>query len=139
MKTLLLAMVLFFAMAIPAFAQNEPVKVKPLLLYTQSEGGDTTPWYNPGNTIYVGMVREAKGCGSYKNRIEILNSKGILIQRIKFGNWSVCNSTFEGMTEIEGLGPAPETGYYTIRAVYVDLVSGNTWSHQTKIHVIPID
>ena len=139
MRKLLLGIVLVFAIAIPAFAQNGPVKIKPLLLFTQSETlGDITPWFNPGNDIYVGMVREAKGCGTYKDRIEVLNSKGVLIQKI-IDSHAVCTDTFVGMFETIRLGPAPEAGYYTVKAVYVDVATRISWSHQTKIHVIPPD
>jgi hypothetical protein len=34
-----------------------------------------------------------------------------------------------------GFEVAGVAGYYTLKAIYVDVATGNTWSHQTKIHV----
>ena len=136
MKKLLLTSVLVFAMAIPAFAQNGPIKIKPLMVYTSDGSGSPTSWFTVGETIGVANMFEIKGTGTFRIRLEVRNSAGVLIEKEVYTE-TVDNNGFGGWTIYGSLSPeVPEVpGYYTVKFVYVDLANRNTWSHQTKIHV----
>jgi hypothetical protein len=157
MKRLLLAMALILVMAIPGFAQdwvgptdseiqndlpgadgdNGPIRIKPLMLYTDNESEVITPYFDVGQNIRSLSYWQVKGTGSFRIRIEARNSAGVLIAKNKvapfdvdyptFIHWSGDLSAFYG-----GLAAA---GYYTIKLVYVDVATGKAWSHQTKIQV----
>jgi hypothetical protein len=141
MKRLLLAMVLVLVIAIPAFAQNGPIRIKPLLAYTSDESNTVKPWFNVGEPINVVTMWEVKGTGSVKYRVEVLNSEGVLIDRIKLGPYAVNSPTFTSWTSSTALSPGVPyvAGYFTVKTVWVDVATGNTWSPQTKIHVSASD
>jgi hypothetical protein len=104
-------------------------------VYTQSEAGVISPWFNLGENTNFGMTHEFKGTGSYRYKIEVRNSAGDLLYKIKSGTPDVDTPTFETGNTTEGLPPPEAAGWYTIKIVYVDNKTGNTWSRQTKIHV----
>src|SRR5512139_1088297 len=96
MKKILLAIVLVLAMAIPAFAQNGPVKIKILMVYTETEVESTTAWFNTGDNVFFGIAHEQKGTGSYRLKMEIRNSGGNLIYK-DTSTVSVNSPTFEAV------------------------------------------
>jgi len=130
-------MALVLLIAIPAFAQNNgPIRIKPLMAYTQDDLGVTTPWFTVGEEINFVMAHEVKGTGSYRYRIEVLDNAGVLIYKIKSGAIDIDTATFQTENIIYELNEVPwGAGYFTLKAFYVDVKTGNTWSHQTKIHV----
>jgi hypothetical protein len=136
MKRLLLAIGLVLAMAIPAFGQNGPVRIKPLMIPTFDTSGYPDAWFNVGETINVRMYFEVKGTGPFRVKIETRNSAGVLMNMNRFYN-DIDSPTFQHWMLIHELGSevAGVAGYYTLKATYVDVATGNTWSHQTKIHV----
>jgi hypothetical protein len=140
MKKILLAIVLVLAMAIPAFAQNGPVKIKILMVYTETEEGglrSTTAWFNTGDYVFFGIAHEQKGTGSYKLKMEIRNSEGALIYKDTSTD-SVNSPTFEALHQSFQMGtPIDVAGYYTIKVTFTDVKTGNKWSKETKIHVSP--
>jgi hypothetical protein len=139
MKKLLLAMALVLVIAIPVFAQNHgPLKVKPLLVYTFDGSGSITAWFGAGEAINLRTNWEVKGTGTFRARLEVRNSAGVLIdKKTKTIPIDVDSPTFERY--VGDFYPTPgvleEAKYYTLKVVYVDLATGNTWSHQTKIYV----
>ena len=140
MKRLLLAVALVLVMVIPAFGQNGPVRMKPLMIPTFDTSGYPDAWFNVGETIHVRAYFEVKGTGAYTVKIETRNSAGVLIGKIKFYN-DVDSPTFQHWMLIHELGSEVTgvAGYYTLKATYLDVTTGNTWSHQTKIHVSASD
>ena len=135
MKKILLAIVLVLAMAIPAFAQNGPVKIKVLMVYTEDASHLTTAWFNTGDTIFFGIAHEQKGTGSYKLKMEIRNSAGNLIYR-DTSTPEVNSPTFEALHQSFQMGtPIDSAGYYTVKVTFTDVKTGNKWSKETKIHV----
>lgn len=139
MKRLLLAVALVLVMAIPAFAQNGPVKIKPLMAYTFNQFGSATAWHIVGQAIHVRANWEAKGTGTYKARMEIRNSNGVLIDKASTIPQAVDSPTFVRIVgDFSPTKVLDEAKYYTVKIVYVDLATGNTWSHQTKIYVDPL-
>ncbi len=139
MKKLLLAVVLVLAMAIPTFAQNGPVKIKLLMAYAENDAHQATPIFSIGIGEYI-ISRthwEVKGTGSFMEKLEVRDSAGGLVFKSRSGNFDVNSSTFaswDGSMYIP-IGVIPRAGYYTLKSIYRDLETGNTWSQQTKIHV----
>jgi len=135
MKKLLLTIVLVLAMAIPAFAQNGPVKIKVLMVYTANEAGVTTAWFNTGDSVFFGIAHEQKGTGTYKHKMEIRNSAGTLIYK-DTSTPDVNSPTFEALHQIFEMGtPIDVPGYYTLKTTFTDVKTGNQWGKETKIHV----
>ena len=95
MKKILLAIVLVLAMAIPAFAQNGPVKIKPLMLYSYNESAENTAWFYVGELITVRTNWEVKGTGTIRQKLEVRNSAGVLIGRDKHDPLEVDTPTFQ--------------------------------------------
>jgi len=141
MKRILLAIALVLAMAIPAFAQNGPLRIKPLMAYTFNGSGSTTAWFIVGEAITVRTNWEVKGAGTFKAKLEVRNSAGVLIGRSATIPIDVDSPTFT--RHVGEFYPTPgvlkEAKYYTLKIVYVDVATGNTWSHQTKIYVAAPD
>ncbi len=140
MKKLLLAIVLVLAMAIPAFAQNGPVKIKPLMIYAEISANQATPIYYVGFDQEVTLRRhwEIKGTGSFKEKVEIWNGAR-LVWKSSYGPYNVDYATFshyDGFTSFSIDGIFKNAGYYTLKCTYRDVATGNTWSQQTKIHVL---
>ena len=136
MKRLLLAVALVLAMAIPAFAQNGPLKIKQLMVYTEDGLGNPTAFFNVGEEIYLGTVIEFKGSGSCTHVITMVDSAGDLIYKSK--TTPVFDSPiFQGLYEVVGLGAGVPgvAGYYTIKSVIKNVKTGKTWTQQTKVHV----
>jgi hypothetical protein len=139
MRKLLLAMVLVMAVAIPAFAQNGPLKIKLLMTYAENDADQATPIFfvGIGNYITLRTHWETKGTGSYTIKHEIRDSTGVLVYKMKVGPYDVDFPTFD---YADGYTSFPivlfeRAGYYTLKSTYRDVATGNTWSHQTKIHV----
>jgi hypothetical protein len=138
MRKISLVVVLVLVIAIPAFAQiNVPIKVKPLMIYTANDSGEPTATFSVGQTIHCNTDYEVKGYGTVKVRLDVLNSAGVLINRVKWGSvlgdvptwelWFLFITPSPGVPEV--------AGYYTLKIVYTDVATSNTWSHQTKVHV----
>jgi len=129
-------MALVLAMSIPAFAQN-PVKVKPLMIYTANDSGVATSSFTVGQTINCNTTYEVKGLGTFRVRLDVRNSAGVLIDKVRRGPFMedvpTWESWFSSITPSPGVPGVP--GYYTLKTVYTDVATGNTWSHQTKVHV----
>ncbi len=138
MRNLLLTIVLVLVMAIPAFAQNGPVKIKPLMVCTRAEEGQYKPVFGFGEIIHLMAYFEAKGTGNFKERIEVRNSAGVLFYKLKSPQALLLDSpTFQRWSADTPLEVGLGAGYYTCKFFYIDVATGNTWSHQTKIHVLP--
>ena len=160
MKKLLLALVLALAMAVPGSAeiwvgpvdseiQNEssdvlanygPIKAKLMMICTADESEVITPYFAVGQSIATITNWEMKGTGKYRIKVETRNRTGVLIHRAKIG-WptplEVNSRGFERRTLYATLPPGlPATrGYYTTKVIYIDVATGKTWSHKTKIYV----
>jgi hypothetical protein len=66
----------------------------------------------------------------------------VLIDRVRSGWPDPLEVNSKGFDPwIAGLSLGPDVsatpGYYTVKAIYIDVATGNTWSHQTKIRVFP--
>jgi len=136
MKKLVLAMALVLVITMPAFAQNGPLKMKQLMVYTEDALGNPTAFFNDGEEIYLGTVIEFKGTGSCTHVITMYNSAGGLVY--KSTTTPVFDSpTFQALHEVLGLGPGlpGAAGYYTIKSVIRNKKTGKTWTQQTRIHV----
>jgi hypothetical protein len=137
MKRLLLAIALVLVMAIPVFAQNGPIKIKPLMVFTENASGSITPYFYDGEFIYSRIDYVVKGTGSFRVRFEVRNSAGVLIDKNKSLDIDVDNPTFAPSQSYFQLTPGAirVAGYYTLKTFYVDLATRTTWSHQTKFYV----
>jgi len=141
MKKILLAIVLVLAMAIPAFAQSGqfgPIKFKLLMVWSENAAVVSTPYFNVGETIRSRSYFEYKGTGRYRVILEVRNDKGVMIDRLKFGPFISDTPTFDTWHSNITLSPGVPAvaGYYTLKTIYVDVATGNRWSHQTNIHVL---
>lgn len=111
------------------------------MVFTGDESGANTPWIYVGQAIYNYSFWEVKGTGSFRGRIELRNSAGSLIDKMKFGPFDEDDPTFvtHGLSLFFSSEVPGVAGYYTVKTIYVDVATGNTWSHQTKIHVLAPD
>ncbi len=136
MRKLLLAVVLVLVIAVPAFAQtNVPIKVKPLMIYTANDSGPTAT-FSVNQPINCHAILETKGLGTVKVKLNVLNSAGVLIDKVKWGTVFGDEPIWEiWFLPITLSGGVPTAGFYTLNIVYTDMTTGNTWSHQTKVHV----
>ena len=142
MKKLLLTMVLVLAMAIPAFAQHGPVKIKPLMAYATNDDYLPTPifYLNVDQNVIFARHWEIKGSGLLTEKVEVRNSAGVLIYKFRSGPFSVDYPAFEYQhadTYLSiGTSIPKAAGYYTVKSIYRDVATGNTWSQQIRIHVV---
>ncbi len=156
MKRFLLAMALVLVMAIPAFAedwvgpinseaQNDsprvlanfgPVKMKLLMADTRDATDVPTPYFSIGETIRSHTNWEVKGTGSFTVKFQVLDSAGVLIDKKKYGPYEINSSTFNAWGTDVTSNSAVAAGYYTVKTIYVDVATGNSWIHQTKVHVL---
>ncbi len=137
MKKILLAIVLVLAMAIPAFPQtNVPFKVRPLMIYTANASGPSAT-FSVGQPINCYTTYETKGNGIYRVRLDVFDSAGVLIDRVRWGNSFGDEPTWElwFLSISPNLGVPTKAGCYILKVVYTHAATGNTWSHQTKVHV----
>ncbi len=136
MRKLLLAVVLVLVIAIPAFAQiNAPFKLKPLMIYTANDFGPNA-LFSVGQPINCHAILETKGVGTVKVKLIVLDSAGVLIDRVKWGTVFGDEPTWEvSFLSIPLSGGVPTAGFYTLKIVYTDAATGNTWSQQTKVRV----
>jgi len=139
MKKLLLALVLVLVMAIPAIAQNGPLKIKQLMIYTENDLGDPTPFFNIGEEIHFGTVIEFMGTGNCTRTIEMRNSSDVLIYK-STSNPEFDSPTFQTLFEVWdiGAGVPDVAGYYTIKSVIKNKKTGKKWTQQTKVHVLDV-
>ena len=158
MKRLVLAMALVLVMTVPVFAQNwvgpvdseiqndslqvdasfGPIMMRPLMIHTIGEV--STAYFYVGQTVIIATSWEVKGTGHIRMKIETRNSAGVLIDILKKGwpdpypvNYGVFSSWGLGLSLHPNASATP--GYYTVKAIYIDVATGNTWSHETKIRV----
>jgi hypothetical protein len=160
MKRFVLAMALVLVITVPAFAQNYvgpvdpevqndsllvnasfgPVKMKPLMIYTTDGSNIIAARFYPDEIIRTVSYWEVKGTGNMRIKLEVRDSAGNLIYRYKWPDpLEVNNDVFAQWIANFQVSPDPPItpGYYTAKFIYTDVATGNTWSHQTKIHVLP--
>ena len=136
MKRLLLAIGLVLVMAIPGFAQNGPINVRSLMIFTKDfqDPYVFTPYFHVYQTIVVTTDWEVKGAGYMVERLEVRDAAGVLIKKIKTWFHYIDNPRFTPTGSSFDF-VATVAGILTVKVVYVDATTGNTWSHQTKVHV----
>ncbi len=137
MRKILLAVVLVLVIAIPAFAQtNVPFRVRPLMIYTANASGPTAT-FSVGQPINCYTTYETKGNGIYRVRLDVFDSAGVLIDRVKWGNSFGDEPTWElrFLSITPNLGVPAKAGCYTLKVVFTHMATLNTWSHETKVHV----
>jgi hypothetical protein len=159
MKKFLISMLLVLAIAFPVIAQEneagqvnpgiqndiEPlmsnygsIKLKPLSItpgvWISFPYLYEWPWFTTGDTISVLSFFEIKGTGNIKIRIEIYDSTGTLIKKIKIGPYAVSSPTFQAWYCTFSKVAEPP-GYFTGKIIYTDVKTGTTWSHASKVHI----
>jgi hypothetical protein len=141
MKKLLLTMVLILAVAIPAFAQHGPVKIKSLMAYATNDDYLPTPifYLSVDQNVIFARHWEIKGSGLLTGKVEVRDSAGVLIYKFRSGPFSVDYTAFEHQhaDTYLSIGTSIQmAGYYTVKSIYRDVATGNTWSQQIRIHVM---
>jgi hypothetical protein len=135
MKRLLTALALTLVVAVPALAGA--VVVKPMMIYTSNPFDVLTPTFPAGQVITCHTVYEVKGIGDFRLRLDLLDRRGAVVDRVTGGPYMEDETTFQtwfGNLSVD----APETpGYYTLKFVYIDVATGRTWCHRTRLHVVP--